>query len=303
MLASCFLSTIAQIARRILHTCNPYVRTNDGVIHQVPPSHRIGSFALPTFILTINLGRSPPDLSTRTSPFFPLALADELLGSVLGLLNGLSLSPFCSFRFLLPSLAKRARRLGARRSLTILLLFCFLGVDAVGTVGRDGGATLGRGDGAALGRGDGTALGRGEGAAFGRGEGAALGRGDGAAEPFAVFVLILSFGIGRGMGDGIAGGVAIEAGILIGRGAGRAGTGFATTAGTLGRGTGVGAVGAGVATFLGGCIDGCCIRGTSGVDARESGSLFTIGDGTGEGLVETGAGDGEWCTVGENTID
>lgn len=75
---------------------------------------------------------------------------------------------------------------------------------AVVVEGRDGGATLGRGEGAALGRGDGAAL-----------DGL-----DGTVEPFAVFVLILSFGAGSGTGDEMAGDEATDLGILTVAGVG-----------------------------------------------------------------------------------
>lgn len=239
-------------------------------------THSAGNAPLPTLILISKRGLSPPeDFSTVTSPLLPpLPPFNTPFGSKLCLLNGLSSAPPTpsNLRFLLlPSLlgGKRAKRLGARRNLTILLLdldFFSLGV------AEAGGGADGRDDDA-------------EGATLGRGEGAALGRGDGAAEPLAVLVLILSFGAGRGMGDAIAGGVATKAGTLSGAGVGRA-----ETVADAGGGIGVCTTpGAGVADLF----FGCCMSGTSGVDARDS-VLTTTGEGAGEAFVEGSTGDGEW---------
>jgi hypothetical protein len=264
-----FLFPSAQLVCCSDPSCRPEVRL-----------HPTGNLPLPTLILTIILTLSPPLLSTLTSPVFPPPLPfpfNRLPGSRLCLLNGLSLSPpgTCSLRFLLLSLVKRESKVGARRSLTILLRFCLvcLGVaaeGAVGAAGRDaGGATLGRGDGAALG-----------------------GREGGAGVPFAVLVRILSLGAGRGMGDAMAGGVATALGKAIGAGVGFAAGGAEMTGGT-GRGTGVRAAGAGVAGFEGGATAFAgCMSGTSGVDERVS-VLASTGSGAGEAFLDGSIGEGE----------
>lgn len=208
--------------------------------------------------------------------------------SKLCLLDGRSSSPFpvASLRFLLSE--KAASALGGRRSLTILVLFCLeicfvigAGV-AAAAAGRDCGTTLGRGEGPALGRGDGAVL-----------EGL-----EGTLAPLAVFVRIFGFGAGGGTGDDMAGSVFIGLEILtVGFGfawAGSAEAGVETLGGTNGvlvtdvaagadagvAAFGIGAgvafgVGAGVAAFgvgAGGATTFFgCIKGTSGVDARESG--------------------------------
>ena len=157
--------------------------------------HERGSLNLSTFILTINFGFSPPDLSTFTKPLLA-ALFINPLGSTLCLLNGLSPPPLGSFLFLLLPFLNCASTSDGNLSLTILLLlgFDWLCLRGTGT-GRGAGvevADLGGGAGAALGRGGGT-LGR---------DGAGVeGRELGAEEPGTVLVLILILGPDEGIGE------------------------------------------------------------------------------------------------------
>ena len=227
-----------------------------------------GKFAVPTRIFTISFGLSPLCLSTRTSPVFSLPF-DTPFGSTLGLLKGRSSSLAWSFLFLLPSAIKRARSRGARRSLTILVL---LGLDGLGVAGL--GVDAADDVAAGVGRGAGVLPGRGEGAALGRGEGTDV-----------VFVLILSLGAGRGIGEATAEGVVTDEALLTVPGIG--------LAAATGGGTGTAAAAAAVAGFafsLGGAAG--CMSGISGVEARDS-VLMSSGGGAGDACTDGCTGKGE----------
>lgn len=243
---------------------------------------------LPNFILISIFGRSPSTLRISTSPFFPFLF--ELpapFGSRLCLLNGLSsLLDACNFRFLPASFLKRESTAGARRNLTILLRF-FDGLEAAVADADKDAVPAGRGAGGAM---------------LGFGDGAALdGRDIGAGAPLAVFVLILSLGAGSGIGDAMAGGVAVALGGAIGAGAGRAEAFAVEIGGFVGRGTGVLIMGAGVACLEGGAEAFLgCISGTSGVDERVS-VLTSAVWGAGEARIEDDIDAGDCWRGGENT--
>jgi hypothetical protein len=69
---------------------------SDCVCAQSGSSAQVGKFFLPTLILTINLGLSPPLFSTVTNPFLRLG---PPIGSWLWRLCGRSLSATCNLRF------------------------------------------------------------------------------------------------------------------------------------------------------------------------------------------------------------
>jgi hypothetical protein len=153
-------------------------------------AYSTGSFPLPTRIFNNNLS---PRVSTLTIPLPPFPPFNTALGSKLCLLLGLSLSSPSNLRFLLPCtpLSNLANSSGLSLSFTILLrlLFCFGGAGAAA-----GALMTGTGTGMGVGRGDGAADGRGDGAADdGRDEDAAVGGPS--------LVLILSLGVGSGIGD------------------------------------------------------------------------------------------------------
>lgn len=231
----------------------------------------LANLSRPSLILAINLS-PPPRLCKVTNPVLlppPFAIP---FGSILCLFAGLSSPPSINLRFLPAGRAATlARTLDGSWSLTILVFFLGLGVDAEGCA--EGGGTLGLG------------------------EGATLGRGEGAAEVFVVLVLILSFGAGGGMGEEMGGGAAAAVVTCSGRagGFGAAMTGV----GAGGSATG----GVGVDSAFGGAAG--CIRGISGVDEREStaGSVAGAGVGAGDAFAESVIGDATCGAAGAKTTD
>jgi hypothetical protein len=249
---------------------------------------------LSTFILTINFGRSPPDLSIFTKPLLGAPCVCPF-GSTLCFLEGLSSLPPGSFLFLLLPLFNCASTSGGNFSLTILLR---LGFDwlCLGGTGTERGAgvevdDLGGGIGGGFERGGGT-LGR---------DGAGVdGRELGAEDPGTVLVLILILGPEEGIGEWMGDGADMTLGIFTGAGFGRGGAGGGTAA-AAGAGVGTFTTGAGVGSFFGGDTAGEFegLAGNTGVAC-----LTTTGCGTGDALREGGAdiGAGEACLMGGEKV-
>jgi hypothetical protein len=259
-------------------------------------AHPRGSLNLSTFILTINFGFSPPDLSIFTKPVLPAPLINPL-GSTLCLLKGRSSPPLISFLFLLLLFLSWASFSEGNLSLTILLLlvgFDWLCLGGTGT-GRGAGVEvpdLGGGGGAALGRGGGT-LGR---------DGAGVdGREFGAEDPGTVLVLILILGPDEGIGECIGDGAEMTFGMLTGAGFGRGAAAAGVAAVGFGEGIGVFAIDAGVGSLFGGDNAG----GLAGFGGSRGGScLTTAGCGAGDAFREGGAdiGAGEACFIGGENV-
>lgn len=245
---------------------------------------------LSTFILTINFGRSPPDLSILTKPLLGVPCVCPF-GSTLCFLEGLSSLPPGSFLFLLLPPLNCASTSEGSFSLTILLRLCFdwLCLGGTGTERGTGVAVddLGGGIGGGFERGGGT-LGR---------DGAGVdGRELGAEVPGTVLVLILILGPEEGIGEWMGDGADMTLGIFTGAGFGRGGAGGGTAA-AASAGAGTFTTGAGVGSFFGGDTAGEFegLAGNTGVAC-----LTTTGCGTGEAFREGGAdiGAGEACLMG-----
>lgn len=245
---------------------------------------------LSTFILTINFGRSPPDLSILTKPLLGAPCVCPF-GSTLCFLEGLSSLPPGSFLFLLLPPLNCASTSEGSFSLTILLRLCFdwLCLGGTGTERGTGVAVddLGGGIGGGFERGGGT-LGR---------DGAGVdGRELGAEDPGTVLVLILILGPEEGIGEWMGDGADMTLGIFTGAGFGRGGAGGGTAA-AAGAGVGTFTTGAGVGSFFGGDTAGEFegLAGNTGVAC-----LTTTGCGTGDAFREGGAdiGAGEACLMG-----